>query len=215
MKIKSILLCLAVIAFATATAHAQEQQQQPAATVAQSPAEQPVPLAQRATALDASGREALSASLLTTGPLQGTPEAPIKNVRFTIENRSPIFYTYVSGTITFYREGGARCGEGQFSLNALAPTETAETDAPGLRLECTPTAWRIVASSLLRRAPDAAQPPAPPTEPQPLSQPAPPPTPPSSLYLTIDGKVYQVPLNSTLDIPVRRRNLRITVSDRP
>lgn len=214
MKIKSILLCLAVIAFATATARAQEQQQQqPAATVAQSPAEQPVPLAQRATALDASGREALSASLLTTGPLQGTPEAPTKNVRFNIENRSPIFYTYVSGIITFYREGGARCGEGQFALNALAPAETAETDAPGLRLECTPTAWRIVASSLLTRTPDAALPPAPPTEP--LSQPAPPPATPSPLYLTVDGKVYQVPLNSTLDIPVRRRNVRITVSDRP
>lgn len=203
MKIKMIVLCLALIA-CSAAARAQET------AVVQSPVKQPVALAQKAVALDAAGREALTASLLTNA-LQGTPEAPIKNARFVVENRSAAFYTYVSGAITFYKEGGIRCGEGLFTLNALAPGEAAETDAPGLRLECTPSSWRIVASNLMTRASDTASRP---VEPQPPAQP-PPPAAPSPLYLTIDGQQYQVPLNSTLEIPVRKRRIRITLSDQP
>jgi hypothetical protein len=206
VKIKIIVLCLALGASSAISARAQE------ATAVQVPVEQPVALAQKAVALDGNGHEALTASLLTSA-LQGTPEAPVKNARFIVENRSAAFYTYVSGTITFYKEGNVRCGEGLFTLSALAPGETAETDAPGLRLECTPSSWRIVAGNLTVRASEAARP----VEPQPPAQPAQPvaPVAPSPLYLTVDGQQYQVPLNSTLEIPVKKRRIRITLSDQP
>jgi hypothetical protein len=208
VKIKTIVLSIVLIACSSVASRAQET------TAAQTPVEQPVSLAQKAVALDAAGREALAASLLN-GALRGTPEAPTKNTRFIIENRSAIFYTYVSGTITFYKEGNVRCGEGLFALNALAPGEAAETDAPGLRLECTPAAWRIVATNLLTRSSDVAKPvelqPQPPVEPAQPAQPAQP----APLYLTIDGQQYQVPINSTLEIPVKKKRIRITLSDQP
>lgn len=207
MKIKTITLCLALVACAAGAVRAQDE-----TATAQGRTEQPVALAQKAVALDTSGREAVAASLLTT-TLQGTPEAPVKNARFVIENRSASFYTYVSGTITFYKEGGLRCGEGLFALNTLAPGEAAETDAPGLRLECTPSSWRIVATNLMTRASDAAKPIE--TQPQQPAVEVAPPAAPSTLFLTIDGQQYQVPLNSTLEIPVKRRRIRITLSDQP
>jgi hypothetical protein len=203
LKIKKIALGIALVACSAAASRAQE-------TAASKPMEQPVSLSQRAVGFDTAGREALSASLLASA-LQGTPEAPLKNVRFVIENRGAVFYTYVSGAITFYKEGGTRCGEGAFSLNALAPGEAAETDAPGLRLECTPSSWRIVATNLLTRTSDAAKP----AEAQTQTPPPPQPAAQSPLYLTVDGQQYQVPLNSTLDIPVKRRRIKITVSDQP
>lgn len=210
MKMKSIVLCGALVACSVVAARAQD------ATTVQPPVEQPVAIAQKAVALDSAGREALTASLLTT-TLQGTPEAPVKNVRFVIENRGASFYTYVSGTVTFYKEGGIRCGEGLFVLNALAPGESAEVDTPGLRLECAPASWRIVANNLMTRSSGAAQvvaPPEPPTAPQPV-QPPPAPASPSPLYLTVDGQQYQVPVNSALEIPVRKRRIKITLSDQP
>ena len=206
---KSLVLCGALVACSVVGARAQET-----TTAAQPPIEQPVAIAQKAVALDRAGREALTASLLTT-TLQGTPEAPIKNVRFVVENRGASFYTYVSGTVTFYKEGGVRCGEGLFALNALAPGESAEVDTPGLRLECAPNAWRIVAANLMTRATDAAQPSINVTPAPPPVQPQPPPAPPSPLYLTVDGQQYQVPVNSTLEIPVRKRRIKITLSDQP
>lgn len=205
MKIKIVALCIALVVCSAIIARAQET------TAVQTPTEQPVALAQKAVALDAAGREALSASLLTSA-LQGTPEAPVKNVRFVVENRGALLYTYVSGIVTFYKEGNVRCGEGLFTLNALAPAESAEVDAPGLRLECTPSSWRIVAANLMTRASDAAKPSVEtqPTPPTPPAQPAQ-----SPLYLTIDGRQYQVPLNSTLEIPVTKKRIRITLSDQP
>lgn len=208
MKMKTIVMCIAFVACSVVTIRAQET----TATTAQSPTEQAVALTQKAVALDAAGREALTGSLLT-GTLQGTPEAPIKNVRFVVENRGAVFYTYVSGAVTFYKEGGVRCGEGLFALSALAPGEAVETDAPGLRLECSPVAWRLVATNLLTRANEASRTVAE-TQPQATSQPSPP-SAPSPLYLTIDGQQYQVPLNSTLEIPVRKRRIKITLSDQP
>lgn len=206
MKIKTIVLCIALVAGSAVAARAQET------TPAGSVAEQPVSLTQKAVALDAAGQTTLSASLLTDA-LKGTPEAPIKNVRFVLENRSAVFYTYVSGTITFYKEGNVRCGEGLFALNALAPGESAELDAPGLRLECAPSSWRIVATNLLTRSSDTAKPVE--TQPQPVAPPPPAQPAPSPLYLTIDGHQYQVPLNSTLEIPVTKRRIRITLSAQP
>lgn len=215
MKITNIVLCLALVACSAAALRAQETTT--TNTNTQTPTEQPVALAQKAVALDAAGREALAASLLTT-TLQGTPEAPIKNVRFVVENRGANFYSYVSGAVTFYKEGGIRCGEGLFTLSALAPGESAELDAPGLRLECTPASWRIVATNLMTRGTDAAKTTAAvavvETQPQPPAQPQAP-APLAPLYLTVDGQQYQVPINSTLEIPVRKRRVKITLSNQP
>src|SRR5436853_587419 len=119
--------------------------------------EQRVGLEEQAIALDSTAQAALAGQLLTKA-LSGMPDAPVKNARFTIENRSALFYTYVSGSVTFYDERGVRCGEGEFALNALAPNEQAEVDAPGLRLSCAPRSWRIVANNLLTRATDTAKP---------------------------------------------------------
>jgi hypothetical protein len=209
---KTIVMCIAFVVCSVSTVSAQET----TTPTSQSSTEQTVALTQKTVALDASGREALTGSLLT-GSLQGTPEAPLKNVRFVVENRGAVFYTYVSGAITFYKEGGVRCGEGLFALSALAPGEAVETDAPGLRLECSPVAWRLVATNLLTRANEssgqaaaAAE-----TQPQATSQTVQQPSAPSPLYLTIDGQQYQVPLNSTLEIPVKKRRIKITLSDQP
>src|SRR5215213_8870670 len=109
--------------------------------------EQRVSLDGQAIALDSMGHVALMGQLLTRA-LAGTVDAPVKNARFIVENRGAMFYNYVSGSVTFYDERGVRCGEGQFTLSALAPGEQAETDAPGLRLTCSPRTWRITASNL-------------------------------------------------------------------
>src|SRR5206468_4543908 len=119
--------------------------------------EQRIGLEEQAIALDSMGQAALAGQLVTRA-LSGAPDAPVKNVRFILENRSTLFYTYVSGTVTFYDERGVRCGEGEFTLNALAPGEQAEADAPGLRLSCAPRAWRIVANNLLTRTTETAKP---------------------------------------------------------
>jgi len=116
-----------------------------------------VPLAQATTAFDGEGREALSATLLTQA-LAGTPEAPARNARFVFRHAGRSFYNYVTGFVTFYDEAGTRCGSGLFAFEAAAPGERVETDTPGLRLTCTPAAWRVVATTLLTPAGDVAQP---------------------------------------------------------
>lgn len=201
MRIKIIVISMALLMCCVLDVRAQE------ATAADT-GEQRVALEAQAMALDSAGREALAGRLLTQA-LAGTVDAPVKNARFIIENRSPFFYTYVSGNVTFYDEGGVRCGEGQFALNALAPSEAAETDAPGLRLSCSPRTWRIVANNLLARAgSDVLQviPPKEPALPASVNTPAMLP-----LEIVVDDKVYNAPLGSTLEIPVRRRRVKITV----
>jgi len=174
--------------------------------------ERRVGLEEQAIALDSAGQAALAGRLVTRA-LSGTPDAPVKNARFIVENRSPLFYTYVSGTVTFYDDRGVRCGEGEFTLNALAPAEQAEVDAPGLRLTCEPRAWRIVANNLLTRTTDVAKPAEQSAQPVPLAEPtttvsAPAPT---ALEITVNDKVYNAPLGSTLDIPVKSKRVKITV----
>ena len=205
MKIKLMVISALLLACCALKARAQETT---AAT--DTAGEQRVSLEEQATALDASGRGVLMGRLLTRA-LAGTVDAPVKNARFIIENRSPFFYTYVTGNVTFYDERGVRCGEGQFALNALAAGEAAETDAPGLRLSCSPRTWRIVANNLLTRTGSNELQVVPPTEPV-----APSPATTSTpvmlpLEIVVDDKVYNAPLGSTLEIPVRRRLVRITV----
>ena len=198
MKIRIVLMCVGLLVCGSLVVRAQG-----------AGAERRVGLEEQPVALDSMGRAALAGQLVTRA-LAGTPEAPVRNVRFIIENRSAFFYTYVSGNVTFYDERGVRCGEGQVSLTALAPNEQAETDAPGLRLSCAPRSWRIVANSLLTRATEIAKP----TEEaeQPAQTPAPTVAPAVTLLeIVVDDKVYSAPLGSTLEVPVRKRRVKITV----
>jgi hypothetical protein len=194
-------------------------------------AEQRVPLAEQAVALDALGHAALAGRLLTTA-LNGGNDAPVRNVRLVIENRSADFYTYISGWATFYDASGVRCGEGMFKLDALAAQESAETDTPGLRLTCAPSAWRIVALNLLTRAGDTARPilPAqgqsnnagaeqqqsqPATQTGATAQPEAGSALPLFVNVSVDGRAYRIPLGSTLEIPVNKKRTKITVSASP
>jgi len=198
-----LLICLMLLVCGVLSVNAQQ--------TASQGSEQRVGLEEQAIALDSMGQTALSGQLVTRA-LSGTPDAPVRDVRFIVENRSTLFYTYVTGTVTFYDERGVRCGEGEFTLNALAPGEQAEVDAPGLRLACTPRAWRIVANNLLTRTTDVAKPaaaqsaqPVPPLEPTATA------SAPTSLEITVNDKVYNAPLGSTLDIPLKSKRVKITV----
>ena len=191
MRIKIMAMCLAL--FFCVGARAQEQ-----AATQDAGAERRVGLEEQPVAFDAAGRAALSGQLLTRA-LSGTPDAPIKNARFIVENRSSFFYAYVSGSVTFYDERGVRCGEGLFTLSALAPNEQAETDAPGLRISCSPRSWRIVATNLLTRTSETAKPAEPTAAQSDQLQPAP----------------ASAPPLLPLEIPVRRRMVTITVRPAP
>lgn len=206
MRIRIIVAGAALLTCAALNVHAQQP-----ATAQDAGTERRVSLEEQPVALDALGRVAIAGQLLTKA-LNGAPGAPMKNARFIIENRSQVFYTYVTGSVTFYDERGVRCGEGQFTLNALAPNEQAETDAPGLRLSCAPRTWRIVANNLLTRASEIAKPVEQAAEPIQPAQPAPVTTPQvQSLEITVDDQVYNAPLGSTLEVPVKKRRVKITV----
>ena len=201
-------------------------QQQTAATTADvRPSEPRVPLAQAAVAFDVEGHEALSGSLRTQ-TLAGTTEAPVRNTRLVVENRSQVFYNYVSGWATFYGSDGVRCGEGQWKLEALAPSEQVEVDTPGLRLTCAPATWRVVATTLLTRTGDVAKP---------RQQTAPPPAetgdkaaaeattttgaavaaPVPPLEINVNGKTIPIQLGNPLDIQVGKERVRIVVQPAP
>ncbi len=174
-----------------------------------------VPLTEQPIALDTAGRAVLAGRLrtATNATLNGTLDAPIRNTRIVIENRSQIFFTYVSGFATFYDAEGVRCGEGLFKLDALAASESAETDTPGLRLTCAPAAWRIVATTLLTRTTDAAKP----NDPLPGStmQPAPAAAAVPPLVIDINGKTLPMQLGNPLDIKIGNERLKIVVSAAP
>jgi hypothetical protein len=176
-----------------------------------------VPLAQASTAFDAAGREALSATLLTQA-LAGTPDAPIRNARFVFRNAGQTFYNYVTGFATFYDETGTRCGSGLFTFEAAAPAERVETDAPGLRLTCTPVAWRVIATTLLTPGGDAAQsrpaaPPAPAAQPEPPAAVTPTSFPP--LEINVNGKTIPLQLGNPLEVVVGSERVRIVVLPAP
>jgi hypothetical protein len=114
--------------------------------------EQRVALDSPAVAFDAAGTAALEATLKTVG-LNGAPDTPVTNVRIVIRNASPEFFGYISGVVSFYDSAGVRCGEGLFKADVLAPGESVETDAPGIRIRCSANTWRIVATNLVPRTP--------------------------------------------------------------
>jgi hypothetical protein len=222
--------CLALLACCSLSVRAQQPAGATNQGQAATAAEQRVPLAEQAIAFDALGRAALAGRLLTTA-LNGGNDAPVRNVRVVMENRSADFYTYISGWATFYDAAGVRCGEGMFKLDALAVGESAETDTPGLRLTCAPSAWRIVALNLLTRAGDTARPILPAQDQsnsaqagqtQPGSAQTGAATQPDAtnalplfVNISVDGHAYRVPLGSTLEIPVNKKRTKITVSASP
>ncbi len=178
-----------------------------------------MPLAQAAVAYDVAGNEALGGRLRTQA-LVGTPDAPVRNTRVVVENRSPVFYNYAAGWATFYGEDGVRCGEGLWKLEAFAPREQVEVDTPGLRLTCTPTTWRLVATTLLTRTGDVAKPreqtappPAEPGSAPPATEPAAPATPP--LEINVNGKTIPIQLGNPLEIIVGKERVRIVVQQAP
>ena len=182
---------------------------------AQQPNEQRVALSEAAIALDSKAAPALEARLLTQ-VLNGSDDSPVTNIKLSVKNSTPNFYTYVSGWATFYDANAIRCGEGLFKVDALAPQESAEVDAPGLRLRCSPQSWRIVANNLMTRTADIAKP----TEAAPPTVPAAPaveerPAPPMNFIISIDGQDYPIQVNNPLVLRLANRNRRIVLKQIP
>ena len=116
--------------------------------VAQEASEKRFALSETAVALDGAGAAALEATLKTT-VLNGADDSPVTNVSLVVKNASGVSYVYVSGLVTFYDGAGVRCGEGVFKADAVGAGEAFETDAPGIRIRCAPSTWRIVATNLI------------------------------------------------------------------
>jgi hypothetical protein len=196
VKIKNLPVFAAILVLSAVVVSAQQE--------APRPAEQRAPLSQAAIALDAKGLPALEGTLRTT-TLNGAPDAPVMNIRVVIKNVSSSFLTYVSGLVTFYDTGGVRCGEGIIKVGALAQSESAETDAPGLRITCAPASWRIVATNLLPRSAEQTQ----------LS-PAPPARSSSEkLIIEIDGEEHPIQLGKPMVLNVGDKQKTIIVRAAP
>ncbi|MGZ8842615.1 MAG: hypothetical protein ACXW18_03065 [Pyrinomonadaceae bacterium] len=174
---------------------------------AQQPNEQRVALNEAAIALDAKAAPALEARLLTQ-VLNGSDDSPVTNIKLSVKNATTNFYTYVSGWATFYDANAIRCGEGLFKIDALAPQESAEADAPGLRLRCSPQSWRVVANNLMTRTADIAKPtePAPPVAPAVEEKPAP-----MNFVISIDGQEYPIQVNNPMVLRLGNRNRKIVL----
>jgi len=167
-----------------------------------------VALNQPATAADTRGNPAIEATLLTQ-VLNGADDSPVTNIKLVVKNVGGVFYTYVTGWATFYDSAGVRCGEGLFKADALAVSESAGTDAPGLRLRCSPSTWRIVATNLLTRAGDNAKP----GESAPASEgerPAP-----TNFVISIDGEEHPIQLNNPIVLQMGNRERRIVLRSAP
>ena len=195
MKTVSLLFAVMIICASTA--------------LAQSTTEQRAALTDPAIGFDAKSSPAIEARLLTT-VLNGSQDSPVTNIRLAIKNTTPNFYTYVTGWATFYDASGTRCGEGLFKLDALAPQESAETDTPGLRLRCSPSTWRIVATNLLTRTADIAKPAEPPPA-APAPQIVVEKTPPVNFIISIDGEEHPIQLNNPLVLRLANRNRKIVL----
>jgi len=173
---------------------------------AQQPNEQHAALTDVAIAFDARSAPALEARLQTQ-VLNGSDDSPVTNVKIAVKNVTPNFYTYVSGWATFYDASGTRCGEGLFKLDAMAPQESSEVDTPGLRLRCTPSTWRIVATNLMTRTVDAAKPAE--AAPSPQSAAAPDRPAPVNFIISIDGEEHPIQLNNPIVLQLANKSRKI------
>jgi len=153
VRIRRIALCGLVLSLSVLSVSAQHrgpQRGSPAGVEepVQTIGEQAVALTQAAVALDGRGTPALEGTLRTTA-LHGASDTPVTNIRLVIRNVGQLRYSYASGLVTFYDSSSVRCGEGIFKADELLANESVETDAPGIRIRCAPTSWRIVATNLL------------------------------------------------------------------
>ena len=188
--ISTILCCIAISAYA------------------QQPNEERVAIASAATAMDAKAAPALEGRLLTQ-VLNGSDDSPVTNVKIGVKNITGNFYTYVSGWVTFYDASATRCGEGVFKIDALAPQETAEVDAPGLRLRCTPAQWRIVATNLMTRTVDIAKPEV--VVSSGLAEVVPEKPAPVNFIISIDGEEHPIQVNNPITLRLGNRNRKIVL----
>lgn len=198
---------------ATASAQPQTAGQEPTPSGALNDGR--VALTEIALARGAAG-EVLLAGTLRAAPSAGTPESPIQNVRFIVENRSPAQYSYLSGRVTFYDAAGVRCGEGLFTANSLVSGERAEVDGPGLRLTCAPVAWRIAPVALLSGSTGATPGASGNSNPNTSSGMAVtslPPAPVQRLSIEINGTILPVQLGNPIEVEVKGERVRIVVTN--
>jgi len=206
VRIRTIAICGLVLLLSVVSVSAQPRgpQRDSAAGVEeslQSSGEQAVTLTQAAVALDGRGTPALEGTLRTTA-LQGAPDTPVTNIRLVIRNVGPLPYSYVSGLVTFYDGSGVRCAEGIFKADELLANESAETDSPGIRIRCTPTGWRIVATNLLPRLAPGL------TGPETA-------TGRSNLIISVDGEEHPIQLDRPMVLNLGERQRTIIVRQSP
>jgi hypothetical protein len=163
--------------------------------------ERRVPLTDVAVAMDRAGATILEGTLRTTA-LHGSPDSPVTNIRVVLRNPTTISYAFVSGLITFYDASSVRCGEGIFKADALLNDESFETDAPGIRIRCSPATWRIVATNVLPRVLPAVTTPAV----APRS---------SNLIISVDGEEHPLQLDRPMVINVGNAQRTIVVREAP
>lgn len=149
--------------------------------------EKRVGLAETAVALDATGANVLEATLKTTG-LNGSPDSPVSNIRMVVRNPTSMSYAFVSGLVTFYDGSGVRCGEGIFKADALLTEEAFETDTPGIRIRCSPSTWRIIATNVLPRVLPNVTTPLSPVTGRPLT----------NLMISVDGQEHPIQLDKPM-----------------
>ena len=176
--------------------------------VAAQQTESRVALNQPATAADTGGTPAIEAALMTQ-VLNGADDSPVTNIKLVVKNVGRVFYTYITGWATFYDSAGVRCGEGLFKVDALAVGESAATDAPGLRLRCSPSTWRIVATNLLTRAGETAKP-SESTSSSEGERPGP-----TNFVISIDGEEHPIQLNNPIVLQMGNRERRIVLRSVP
>jgi hypothetical protein len=190
MKIIMLVALLAITSFAVMA-------QQPNAA-----AERRVALTDTAVALDAAGASALEGSLRTT-TLNGTPDSPVTNIRVVVKNSGTSADAFASGLVTFYDSSGVRCGEGLFKADALAVGEAFETDTPGIRIRCSPSTWRIIATNLLPRVAPVVETAAP------ISRSS------TNLVISIDGEEHPLQIDRPLVLTLGNAQRTIVVREAP
>jgi hypothetical protein len=176
--------------------------------VAAQQSESRVALNQPATAADTGGTPAIEAALMTQ-VLNGADDSPVTNIKMVVKNVGGVFYTYITGWATFYDSAGVRCGEGLFKVDALAVGESATTDAPGLRLRCSPSTWRIVATNLLTRTGDIAKPG------ESISSSEGERPGPKNFVISIDGEEHPIQVNNPIVLQMGNRERRIVLKQIP
>jgi hypothetical protein len=194
VRLKTILFSGLVLLVVMANARAQQQNNQ-------TPVEKRVPLSETAVAFDASGAAALDATLRTT-VINGAPDTPVTNIRMVVRNASPNAFSYLSGLVTFYDNASVRCGEGIFKADALASGEAFETDTPGIRVRCSPTTWRIVATNLVGKNPQATTPSVPESKPV-------------NLLISIDGEEHPIQIDKPMTVTLGDKQRTILVRQAP